>query len=325
MREGRLVRTAFTRLVVVLACWAATPSRAQDAPAVETIHVGTYLNQITGIDLKNNAFGVDFWIWFRWRDATLKPAETFEIIGGRILSRSTFIRKEFDGGVHYAACRVAATITKYWDLSRYPFDDHTLVIRIEDAEIDETRGLYIVDVANCGVDEEVTLAGWSIAGCRHDVARRRYTTNYGDTSLATGAESWYSRYTLSIDVARTGRARFFKVFFGLFMATLVSWCGFFIRAKDPGARVSVSVGSLFAAAAVMVSLNNSLPDSNVITLGDQLIFLSLGMILVSLLGSVTAVTLNYLERDLTSRRIDRVAAVLFPTVYLAALWLLVRG
>ena len=85
------------------------PAPADAAPAkVETIDVGIYLNQITGVDLRNNTFSVDFWIWFRWKNSALKPMDSFEVISGKVTSKTNCTHSELPGEVHYAACRIAA-------------------------------------------------------------------------------------------------------------------------------------------------------------------------------------------------------------------------
>ncbi len=294
-----------------------TAAPAEAAPAkVETIDVGTYLNQITGVDLRNNTFSVDFWIWFRWKNSALKPMDSFEVINGKITSKTNCTHSDLPGEVHYAACRIAATVIKHWDVTRFPFDNHQVAIEIEDGDIDETKGVYKADEKNSKLDPEVSVAGWKIAGFHSSTSDRKYDSNYGDTSLPSDAESVYSRYTFAVDLQRTSRGRFFKVFFGLFVTALVSWCGYFIRPKDAGPRVSVAVGALFAASAITVSLNSTLPESNNITLGEKLIFFTLFMILVSLLGTVGSLVLNYAGNEAGYKKLDRTSAIIFPIVYL---------
>jgi|SRR6185369_6281737 len=293
----------------------ATPAEAPEAAKPETIDVGTYLNQITAVDLRNNTFSVDFWIWFRWKNKALKPMDSFEVISGKINSKTNCTKSELPGEINYAACRVSATVIKHWDVTHFPFDDHTVAIEIEDGDIDETKGVYRADEKNSKLDPEVSVAGWNIGGYHAATEDRHYNSNYGDISLPSDSESVYSRYTFAVDLKRTSRGRFFKVFFGLFVAVLVSWCAFFIRPKDAGPRVSVAVGALFAASAITVSLNSTLPESNKVTLGEKLIFFTMLMILVSLMGTIGSLLLNYKGNEAGYKKLDRTSAILFPIVY----------
>ena len=83
----------------------------------------------------------------------------------------------------------------------------------------------------------------------------------------------------------------------------------------------MSVGALFAASAVTVSINSQLPDTGAITLADRMIFISLGMILLSLFGTVSALTLHYMNKEQAHRRLDQTSLTLFPLLYVALLFL----
>ena len=60
----------------------ATPAPA--APTgVTVVKTGMYLNQIHEMNLKENFFVVDLYVWFRWK-GDAKPNESFSFIDGRI-------------------------------------------------------------------------------------------------------------------------------------------------------------------------------------------------------------------------------------------------
>lgn len=300
-------------------------SARAEAPAEagpETIVVGAYVTLIHGIDLKAGSFGIDFWLWFRWSGRGQSPLDSFEVIGGRVLSKTNVIKKALPGGLEYHSARVSASILQPWDLTTFPFDDHTLRIRIEDSERDALTAVYEPDGVNAGIDPDVRVSGWRVAGHEDAVVEQVYRSNYGDTSLPTGAHSRYSRYVFSAHLERDGVGRFFKFFAGLFIATLASWCAFFVRPRDAGPRVSVSIGALFAAAAVTIAINNQLPDVGYLTFADKMVFLSLGTILLSLFGTVSALALHYREQEKMHRRLDRIGQVVVPMVYAAILWVI---
>jgi hypothetical protein len=301
------------RTVLALLLWAGTAA-AEPTKVV----VGTYVNHVYGIDIKNSQFTVDFYIWFRWQNDELKPIETFELPSGRIISKTGMSKKKI-GTDNYASARVVATVTKFWDLRRFPLDNHSLTVEIEDSEHDDRIMVYERDRDNTGISPDLQVPGWVVKNNSADVVRHQYHTNYGDTSLPSNRESTYSRYKFTIDVARPGYGRFLKVFFGLFISVLVSWCAFFVRPKESSPRVSLGVGATFAAAAVTVAINNSLPDTNAVTLADKLIMLTLGIIVASVAETIVALTLFAHDKVAAQQNLDRVCRVLFPVVYLAVL------
>jgi hypothetical protein len=283
------------------------------------VEVGTYVNQILALDLKGNQFSVDFYIWFRWK-GDLKPFDTLDLANGRITSRTGVVKKDLDGGVHYASARILATITKFWDLRRYPLDDHTLTIEIEDNENEDNLLVYVPDTLNSNASPAVHVPGWIITGTSASVTSHKYATNYGDTSVPTGNASSYSRFVSAVQIVRPGMVgRFFKVFFTLFVATIISWLAFWVRPKDAGPRVSLCVGSVFAAAAATFAINTMLPDTNATTMSDRVIVASLSLILAAALETMVAMNLGYAGKENMQRVLDRVSAWVFPLAYVALL------
>jgi hypothetical protein len=288
-------------------------------PPPRVVTVGVYVSSIYGIDLKNGTFTVDFYLWFRWRGDDLKPLDSFEVVDGRVLSKSGIQRKRL-GDESYANCRVTATITRPWDVRRFPIDDHVLRIEIEDSDEEAHAVVYRADAANQGINPELQVPGWKLGAHDGGVTLHSYHTNYGDTSLPVDNESTYARYVYSIAVARPGYGRFLKIFFGLFIAVLISWCAFFVRPKESSPRVSLGIGATFAAAAVTLTVNNALPDSNAITLADEVMMLTLGSIVASVAVTITSLALFAHGHEKAQKRVDRVASIVFPVGYVLALW-----
>jgi hypothetical protein len=291
--------------------------------APEPITVGVYVTQISSIELKTNQYSIDFWIWFRSKGREQSPLDNFEIMDGRIVSKTNVIKKKQPDGFDYAAARIVAVVHQQWDLHRYPFDDHQLELSIEDSEFDVQSVNFTPDAVNLGFDPALKVSGWDIAGITSEVAPHAYHTNYGDTALGTNVETNFSRFTVKIDAQRRGVARFFKTVFALLISVLASWCAFFIRPKDASPRVSVSVGALFAGAAGTIALGNQMPDLNYATLADKVVYLCLSMILLSLAGTVVSLSLHYRQQEAKYLRFDRLGSIAFPVVFLVSLLIIV--
>lgn len=314
----RFVVAALAALVLLL-----TSGRAS-AAAPDKTTVGVYVDQVNGVDLKGGTFTIDFWIWFRFAPRLgPSPIDSFELIGGRINSKTNLIKKTLPDGNEYAAARVNATIQRVFDLRRYPFDKHPLEIVIEDSELDVARGVFVADTTG-GVDPNVAVSGWRIDTFESEVNDHLYPSNYGDTSIAVNAEARYSRYVARVWATRKSNALFVKSTFPLFIAVIVAWCAFFIRPKDASPRVSASVGALFAAAAGTVAINAQLPELEYATFTDKTVFTSLGMIAVSLLTTVAALALHYAGKEQAHRRLDKIGAIVFPAVYAGLLLIVLR-
>ena len=259
-------------------------------------------------------------MWFRWEGDDLKPIESFELANGRITVED-WVPEE---GVRHAELRLGAR-GRYdheanWDLARYPARRSQARDRDRGCSDQDTRtAVFEADTENSSINPDLQVSGWEVAGihsARDDTTL--YSTNYGDPLARARQERRPTRATASRSRSqRLGFGRFIKVFFGLFLSALISWCAFWVRLKLSSPRVSLGVGATFAAAAVTVSINNSLPDTNAVTMADKLIMLTLGIIVASVAETITALTLNARGKEVLQQRLDRICAFAFPAFYFA--------
>jgi len=306
----RLAACVLAALVAVAAL--ARPACAQDAAAAATaappvkVVVGAYVNRVTQMSLRENHFDVDFYVWFRWTggDKDFDPLKTFDVGNGTITQRTGEVREEHKD-FHYASCRIDAEITQFFDVSRFPFDDHVLRIEIEDTQSEAEFVEYVADAENSSVSPQAQVPGWTIVAPSAEVVPHRYATNYGNIDLATGNASVYSEYALSIPLRRSGVGYFAKLFFGLFIAVGIALLALRIKPTDLDPRFGLPVGSIFAAVGSLYVVTSQLPDTNVITLSDRLHILGFAVIFVTLVESTVSLHRWGSGDEDGSRRLDR--------------------
>jgi len=82
-------------------------------------------------------------------------------VDGSIESKET--ADEFTSGdERYALSRVVARMTKFFDVSRFPRDDHVLTINIEAPASERGELLFVADHESSGVSSRVQMGGYSI-------------------------------------------------------------------------------------------------------------------------------------------------------------------
>ncbi|KAA0677859.1 hypothetical protein [Roseomonas genomospecies 6] len=310
-----MIRYALALLAVLLT---GLPGALKAEPA--KVFVGTYVNQITGVNLRDNQVNVDFYVWFRWDDDSLNPLESFELMNGRIESRTpTPIRKLKD--TNYGQARVQAVLNQPWDVSRFPLDSQTIRLVIEDSDMTADRIVYVADTDNSTIDPDVDVSGYDLSSNAATVSAHRYRTNYGDITLPKNHESVYSRYTHSITLERPDSIYYIKTFSTIFISSLVAFLAFLVKPVDLDPRFGLGIGALFAVVACYFVIASDLPRSSGFTLSDRVNLASMGMIFLSLMQS--AVSLMIYERNAAkSLMLDRVCLVLFPVAYgLMCVWL----
>ncbi len=313
-----MMRIALAFLAILLTSLPAAAQKAEPAKVV----VGTYVNQITGVNLRENQVNVDFYVWFRWDDDTINPLESFELMNGRIESRTpTPIRKLKD--TNYGQARVQAVLNQPWDVSRFPLDSQTIQLEIEDSDWTADRIVYVADTENSMVDPDVGVSGYDLTDSKVNVVEHRYRTNYGDITLPKNHESVYSRYTHSVALERPDSIYYIKTFSTIFISSVVAFLAFMVKPVDLDPRFGLGIGALFAVVASYFVIAADLPHSSGFTLSDRVNLASMGMIFLSLMQS--AVSLMLYERDAAkSLLLDRWSLVVFPVAYaLLCVWLTV--
>lgn len=306
------------RLISVFAilCALIPPAQlsAQELPP-DQVYIGVYVNQVYDISLRDNKFSVDFYVWFRWTSDSINPLESFEVVNGRTESIDGIYEDVVDG-YQYAACRVVSTITKFWDVSDFPLDDHVLTIEIEDTDNENFKLQYLADSENCAMNPDIRIPGWRVEKAWGQVRDHRYQTNYGDISLPTNSESVYSRFVYSISAVRPGLGYFIKLFFGVMIAALIAFLAFFIKPTDLDPRFGLGIGAIFAAVASEYVITSALPDTNVMTLADKLHILAFIFIFLSLAQSTLSLKWYSDGKEKLSRRFDLACFYVFTLVYL---------
>lgn len=310
-----MIRRLLVWLVTALApLLAAAPAGA----APNEVVVGTFVNKIEDLNFRENKYIIDFYIWFRWKAdgplADYKPLDSFEIINGRRDGMAAVVEKKI-GDTNYAIARITATIAEKWNLKEYPFDWHRTSVRIEDSVYTALDLVFVPDVNNSRLGDEIEMSGWRAANFAATVERKTYRTNYGDISLPTDAQSEYSRFVIAWTLERTNPGAAVKLLSTVLLATAVAFVAFMVKPSDLDARFGMGVGSLFAVMASAVIASSSVPDSGGMTLADQVHMVALAFIFVTLLLSALCLRLETHEQEELAFRIDHWCLGVLPLLF----------
>jgi hypothetical protein len=275
----------------------------------DTARVGLYVQSLYDLDYPHNAFNIDFWMWFQYKNDSLEPLKSVEVANAKTYAYDLG-DVEKKNGINWGAQKVKATIKQDWDIRDFPFDHQQLKIVLEDALSDTSSLIYIADTADSKIDERVKIDGWRISGLRLVTENGHYPTNYGDPTLSTS--STYPAVVAYIDLTRSGLGLFFKLFTGVYVAFSICMMTFFFDHAEIEARFSLLVGSLFAAVANKYIVDSFLPVSVGFALVDRIHVFTFIYILLSIVLSVYSMRLNKTNRSARARKTDRIAlAVLF--------------
>lgn len=282
------------------------------------VSVGIYLDGIESFSIRDSFWTTTFYIWFRWKgDPAINPGKSFQLIDATIDKK--LLVEEYFGvdGTNYQRFRVTAKVTKFFNTTRVPLDDHMLNLYIEDNSRDTSALRYVADDTTA-LSSRVKISGYYITGVAKVVKSHTYKTGYGDPRAAHGEHKTFSQFVFAISVKRANLGVYFKVFIGLFAGMLLTFTSFAVRASEAAPRVAMAVASYFGAVANSYLVVAMLPTSGQFGLVEYVSFLGLFTIFTCLAATVLSMYIwNTLGDKELSRAFDKASATTIGFGYVA--------
>lgn len=293
----------------------------EETPHKDTVKVGIFITSIYSLGFAENNFGIDFWVWYIYKDSTINPLATTEIVNSE--SRSVdFETTEWKGNVIWSTHKCSAIIKKNWDIGRFPLDGQTLDVLLEETDMDTSELVYIADTANSRIDKSVELNGWKVSDFKLFPSVYTYNTTYGDPTLS--GNSTYARLSISTNIERQSKKIFLKLFLGLYVAFLIALSVFFLDGAEIGARTSLSVGALFASVGNKYIVDSSLPDHSSFTIVDKIHDMTFALILISIVFSIISNGMVRRGKLKKSKMFDLACFFFLMAAYGIIHWIIVR-
>jgi hypothetical protein len=281
------------------------------------VSIGIYIDGIENFSIRDSFWTTTFFIWFRWSgDRALDPGKNFQLVDAKIDKKELLEEHFGPDGTNYQRYRVAARVTKFFNTTRVPLDDHMLNLYVEDGSRDASRLRYVADPES-NISSRVKVPGYDITGTGTVVKSHTYKSAYGDPRASKGDRKTFTEFAYAVSVKRTSMGVYFKAFIGLFAGMLLTFTSFAIRASEGGPRVSMPVGSYFGAVANSYLVGSMLPSSGQFGLVEYVSFLGLFTIFTCLAATVLSMYVWHIVGDKElSRAFDRVTAVTIGIGYL---------
>lgn len=293
-----------------------TPPAGHEKDVPDPVAVGVYIDRVYDLSLVGSVWKADFYAWFTWTNPKLNPGETFQVVNGEILSRTLMKRKNI-GRRHYALYRVMAQVTKTFDTTRFPRDDHMLTLSLEDTVSQSYQLVYTADPSS-DISSRVKVPGYAILEKSIAIKPHSYKTSRGDLELPTAYKATYSQFIYGITIARPTWGMYFKMFQVLYASALMALLALFLKANDSSRLGGLIVGSFFAAVANSYVISTLIPDPGVMTLADVINGIGTGLIGLVTIESVISLHIFENQRDHAfSRAFDLLNFFLLAAIYIA--------
>ncbi len=274
------------------------------------VEVGMYVDRIETISTKETLWTVDFYLWFKWAGDDINPGESFHVVDGEILSKP-LVRSSSEGENHYALYKVAARITKMFDITRYPLDNHQLTIRVEESDHQWKVLQYVPDFKETTYSSRVNVPGYMIHSSDLVNKPHAYKSSRGDPLAPEAEKAVYTQLTYALGIQRPDWGLYFKMFQGLFAAVGIAFLAFLL-APAAGDRISLGVGAFFAAMANAYINLAELPGIGRVTLTDMVNGIGMVTILLTIFATIISTHIVESKGDVKrARAFDRISLALF--------------
>jgi hypothetical protein len=279
------------------------------------VRSGIYVDRVLELSVRDVSWSVEFYLWFRWHGDSPKTCEGFQVVDGTIESQE-LEEDETIAGERYQRFRVAAKITKFFDVTRFPCDEHLLTIAIEHPAHQRQHMQFVADQENSSVSSRVHVPAYRMAAPIVIEKPHSYKTTRGDPRLPLGTKSTYSQLRMGIPTERGGWGLFFKMFQSLYVAVLLALLAFFIRPTEVDPRFGLGVGALFAAVANAYVISSLVPDTGTLALADIINAVGIAAILLTVAQSTVSLNLySVWGEEALSRAFDRLSFFIILVFY----------
>jgi hypothetical protein len=288
----------------------ATDEKLLATSKVARVIAGLYVDRIINVSIPDASWTTDFYLWFRWRDGHIHPGDNFQVIDGQVVSKE-LITRSTTNGEHYALYWVQARITKFFNTTFFPRDHHLLTITIEDRYDPIYRLQYVADEDDTNISSRSQIQGYEIVRKQLVSKIHSYQTRFGNTDLPVGSMDTYSQLIYGIWIERPDWGVYIKMFEGLYAAVAVALLTFFISVTGTS-RISLGVGSFFAAVAANYVAERSLPPIGILTLTNIINGVALLTIFLTICHTIIVTRLFEVQADGDMiRRYDRTGFAIF--------------
>jgi len=213
------------------------------------------------------------------------------------------LRIRHDGTVEQSI-NISLPLATTYDLHRFPFDRQILALQVESYLWHRDQLRLVHDETISGFNDGINIPEWTIRAVHGHVT---------DVAVMR-SDARFSRYTLEIEIDRKPGFYLWKVFLPLIVIVSLSWSVFWMTDERFSARSRISATGVLTIVAYQFVFAESLPRVGYLTLLDQVMIGSFGLLAVTVLESLFVDRANR-EDPANAIRIDETSRWLFPTVY----------
>jgi ABC-type branched-subunit amino acid transport system substrate-binding protein len=291
------------------------------------VYTGVNVNDISNIDVQNQTFDADFFLWFRYQgDQNAEDIFFINAADPEMALPDPIDRTEVNDE-HFVMFRIDSTFSQPMDFRLYPWDRHTLNLGLQNVILSEDDVVYVPDHSNLRETQAERLSsGVDVTRPFNQapswIASRVFFTQDTATTRGTvpdpqtGAPELRSASTYNVQMAyqRDLRSFLIKNLLPLALLALVTYISLFFSPENAGTRIGFSITAILTTSVLLQSISGNLPDIGYTVAIEWGFYIYIALSALLVLVNIT------IERWYKSRRyaavaqLDRIARVVYPMV-----------
>jgi hypothetical protein len=305
-----------------------SPPSAQSAASPEVVEVGVWPTVIYNLDVHSNTYYMTAYVWFIWT-GDIDPSQTVEFtnnVESWGLSKAKTYPKPitFPDGRHYQCLRIEGRFFQPFSLRRFPLENHTLSLTIEDNTYAADRLLYRFDQRHSGLDSGLNIPGWTVGSCGGKEGVHHYASNLGDETVGADSSD-YGTIRFDLKVTRPVNYFIWKMLLPVVIILLACWTALLLHPSQLSSRAAMTGTALLTTVFMQQGYTNNLPELNYLVLMDKIYVVVYLLIILSLVQVVIqgAMDKRHLLDDYgKAKLLDKVSVVVQALAFAVSLFVI---
>ena len=241
-------------------------SESPDSASPRNVLVTVYVVDFNRVDINAGTVGIDFYLHLTSNETI--TISDIELMNGMITSTS--LVKDTPNEKEY---RIIAVLTIEPDLLRYPFDSHTLAIKLEPALENEQEMILTTNQSENGIGPDADLPGWEIGRLWSDTRSVTYMPG----------EQPYSRIVFAYDIERDTTSTILKFFLPVILILIVSLSSLFMRISS---RLALNSSMFLSVVMIHWRIVDNIPSVTYATFLDLFMVITYGTLVMVLISGI---------------------------------------
>ena len=222
-----------------------------------------------------------------------------------------------DGIVYYRQ-RFVGPFSQPLSLKDFPFDKHLFQLQFVSSGGYKPSEVVFVPSETwqhdglkfaAGIADNISLPDWVVID--YDAKTQNY-------SILPNLEN--PGYVFEFTAERAVKYYMLKVILPLILIVMMSWSVFWIDPENAGTQIGVATTSMLTLIAYRFAIDTQVPRVPYATRLDEFIFVSTILVFLSLIEVTITSLLAYNKNVRTARKMDIVSRLVFPAIFVAALY-----